>query len=122
MLQSEFTQRVGVHVTEDIFGLIHEQYMQSDLNKDEFCKQWKKQHLEGCTASMVQTIRMLELQLVETEKRLAKEREYASNQLTAAYKTANSYAKELVRIYDIEGDEEATRVLFKKIRERYNNK
>lgn len=42
MTQQEFTQRVNVEVSNKEFEAINEVYMNSDLNKDEFCKMWVK--------------------------------------------------------------------------------
>ena len=42
MLHSEFIQRTGVEVSNYEFDAINEVYMNSDLDKDEFCKMWCK--------------------------------------------------------------------------------
>jgi len=42
MTQQEFTQRTNVEVSYNEFDAIHEVYMNSDLDKDEFCKMWVK--------------------------------------------------------------------------------
>lgn len=42
MLQQEFFERTGVEVSNYEFDAIHEVYMNSDLDKDEFCKVWCK--------------------------------------------------------------------------------
>ena len=42
MTQQEFTQRVNVEVSNSEFEAINEVYMNSDLDKDEFCKMWVK--------------------------------------------------------------------------------
>lgn len=42
MTQQEFTQRTQVEVSNKEFNAIHEVYMASDLDKDEFCKMWVK--------------------------------------------------------------------------------
>jgi hypothetical protein len=42
MTQQEFTQRVNVEVSNKEFEAINEVYINSDLNKDEFCKMWVK--------------------------------------------------------------------------------
>lgn len=42
MTQQEFTERTGYVPNSQIeFWLIHEDYMRSDYDKDEFCKRWK---------------------------------------------------------------------------------
>jgi len=40
MTQQEFTQRTKVEVSYNEFNAIHEVYVNSDLDKDEFCKAW----------------------------------------------------------------------------------
>lgn len=42
MTQQEFTQRVGVSVYSTEYAAIELVYMNSDLDKDEFCKLWVK--------------------------------------------------------------------------------
>lgn len=42
MTQQEFTQRVNVEVSNKEFEAINEVYMNSDLDKDEFCNMWVK--------------------------------------------------------------------------------
>ena len=42
MTQQEFTQRTNVEVSNKEFEAINEVYMNSDLDKDEFCKMWVK--------------------------------------------------------------------------------
>lgn len=45
MLQSEFEERVGFTVTSDCYHkFIEPEYNASKLEKDEWCKQWKKDH------------------------------------------------------------------------------
>lgn len=42
MTQIEFTQRVGIEVSAKEFEAINEVYMNSDLDKDAFCRIWVK--------------------------------------------------------------------------------
>lgn len=42
MTQNEFTKRTGVEVDAKEFESINDVYMDSDLDKDEFCKLWVK--------------------------------------------------------------------------------
>ena len=42
MTQQEFTQRVNVEVSNSEFEAINVVYMNSELDKDEFCKMWVK--------------------------------------------------------------------------------
>lgn len=42
MLISEFIQRTGFCPSESVYREIEAEYMQSDLDKDTFCKNWVK--------------------------------------------------------------------------------
>lgn len=42
MLYSEFEEKTGVSVSAEEFETINNMYMQSDCNKDDFCKLWAK--------------------------------------------------------------------------------
>lgn len=42
MTQQEFIDRTGLHPTEEKFKCIHEMYMHTNLDKDAFCKEYKK--------------------------------------------------------------------------------
>lgn len=67
MLQQEFFERTGVEVSNYEFDAIQEVYMNSDLDKDEFCKVWCKMN-----ASRVKR--------AKAEKRIA-ERKAARNEV-----------------------------------------
>lgn len=43
MMKSEFMDRTGFEPTEAEYRDIEAEYMGCDIDKDEFCKQWKKQ-------------------------------------------------------------------------------
>lgn len=42
MTIQEFIDRTGLHPTEEKFASIHEMYMHTNLDKDAFCKEYKK--------------------------------------------------------------------------------
>lgn len=42
MTQQEFMERTGITPTEEEFDYIHAVYLNTSMNKDEFCKEWKK--------------------------------------------------------------------------------
>ena len=42
MTQKEFEDRTGLKPTNGEFGYIHDVYMQTSMDKDEFCKDFKK--------------------------------------------------------------------------------
>lgn len=43
MMKTEFTERTGFEPTEAEYREIEAEYMGCDIDKDEFCKTWKKQ-------------------------------------------------------------------------------
>lgn len=43
MMRSEFIERTGFEPTADEYAEIEQEYMGCDIDKDLFCKQWKKQ-------------------------------------------------------------------------------
>lgn len=42
MMKSEFIERVGFEPTADEYREIEQEYMGCDIDKDQFCKEWKK--------------------------------------------------------------------------------
>lgn len=60
MLQSEFTDLTDIDVTPSLFAEIHEMYMASDLDKDAWCKQYKRKCLFSVTHAMAKRIAELE--------------------------------------------------------------
>ena len=45
MTQQEFMMRTGyAPKSEDEFWTVHDEYVNSPFNKDEFCKVWKRKH------------------------------------------------------------------------------
>ncbi len=51
MLQLEFKDRTGVDVSLEEYQAIDKVYMESDLDKDEFCKMWCKMNISRIKAS-----------------------------------------------------------------------
>ena len=46
MLQKEFEERTGLRVTAEEYNQIDAMYMAAgDINKDDFCQEWKAMHL-----------------------------------------------------------------------------
>lgn len=119
MLQSEFYIRTQVHVTSEMFEQIHKDYMQSDLDKDAFCKQWKRRNASDATQQMVDQIRELRTQLeAEKAKRVA-EREHAQKELLDALHERSAYCAELIRIFDIKGDYKQIHAMQQRIKNKY---
>lgn len=69
MMKSEFMDRTGFEPTESEYRDIEAEYMGCDIDKDEFCKQWKKQGgIQRMMRLRARRIEELESQLV-AEKR-----------------------------------------------------
>lgn len=51
MLQKEFEDRTGVKVSIDEYSAIEKVYMESDIDKDEFCKMWCKMNTSRIKAA-----------------------------------------------------------------------
>lgn len=67
MLQSEFEERVGFTVTSDCYHeCIEPEYDASKLEKDEWCKQWKKDHgIQRAYSWMAKRVEELEKSIKE---------------------------------------------------------
>ena len=122
MLQTEFTQRTQIWVTAELFEELNKQYVASQLDKDAWCKQYKRKHELDVTKAMVDEIMQLRAALVEEQQKRILERRHADKELLEARKTGNAYAEELMRIYDVKGDDKAMREMLAKVRNKYNNK
>lgn len=120
MLQSEFTQRTQIWVTAELFEELHKQYMSSTLDKDAWCKQYKRKHELDITKAMVDEIASLKQQLEAERKKREQERAHADKELLEAIRKGNAYAEELIRIYDVKGDDKAMREMLAKVRNKYN--
>ena len=99
MTQQEFTQRTGFYPTAKQFCSIHEQYMESDNDKDAFCKEWKRKGgVEEYSKANALAVANLGIELITTKTEL-------NEQIVRAYRIAedwrekfnlaNSRAKEL---------------------------
>lgn len=47
MTQQEFMERTGITPTAEDFDYIHAVYLNTSMNKDEFCKDFKKRDSQG---------------------------------------------------------------------------
>lgn len=67
MLQQEFEERVGFTVTSDCYHVcIEPEYNASKLGKDEWCKQWKKDHgIQRAYSWMAKRVEELEKSIKE---------------------------------------------------------
>ena len=122
MLQTEFTQRTQIWVTEELFNELNKQYVASPLDKDAWCKQYKRKHELDITKAMADEIMRLRAELDEERFKRVQERRHADKELLEGRKTGNAYAEELMRIYDVKGDDKAMREMLAKVRNKYNNK
>ena len=97
MLQQEFEERVGFTVTSDCYNkYIEPEYNASKLEKDEWCKQWKKDHgIQRAYSWMAKRVEELEKSIKEMSQvfedniakqleieRLRAENDIISNSLT----------------------------------------
>ena len=70
MTQKEFTEKTGITPTAEEFVKIHSIYMQTILDKDEFCKDWKKH----CASEIIDSLHVtsvnkeLQLDLLQRER------------------------------------------------------
>lgn len=70
MTKQEFTDRTGYTPTDQEFARIHSTYMTTILDKDEFCKDWKK-HAESAIIESLHVVavnRELRLEQLERER------------------------------------------------------
>lgn len=68
MMKSEFMDRTGFEPTEAEYRDIEAEYMGCDIDKDEFCKQWKKQ------GGIQRMMRLRARRIEELESQLASEK------------------------------------------------
>lgn len=68
MMKSEFMDRTGFEPTEAEYRDIEADYMGCDIDKDEFCKQWKKQ------GGVQRMMRLRARRIEELESQLAAEK------------------------------------------------
>lgn len=68
MMKSEFTDRTGFEPTGAEYRDIEAEYMGCDIDKDEFCKQWKKQ------GGIQRMMRLRARRIEELESQLAAEK------------------------------------------------
>ncbi len=69
MMRSEFIERIGFEPTADEYAEIEQEYMGCDIDKDLFCKQWKKQGgIERMMRRRARRIEELEAQVAQRAK------------------------------------------------------
>lgn len=123
MTQQEFEQRTGFITTHEMYAEIETQYMESELDKDKFCKVWVKHGgIEEMSTRMAAQIRNLRRDFDNERLKRDKEREHANNELLEVIEMRNAYADELIRIFNLEDDHNAMYAFFKKLVSEYKNK
>ena len=87
MTREEFTERVGLNVSDGIFEVWNGVYMSSDKDKDEFCKPFatKKGHLD-LSRSMV-------IEIAELKKKIRVQKESYDRQVELATSYQDKYYK-----------------------------
>lgn len=96
MTREEFTERVGLNVSDGIFEVWNGVYMSSDKDKDEFCKPLatKKGHLD-LSRSMV-------IEIAELKKTIRVQKESYDRQVELATSYQDKYYAECKKRYALE--------------------
>lgn len=71
MMMSEFIERTGYEPSYEEYHYIEESYYEFPGNKDEFCKQWKKDKKDGHWAREMALMKAMDQMKAEYEKKLA---------------------------------------------------
>ena len=71
MMMSEFTERTGYKPSYEEYHYIEESYYEFNGNKDEFCKQWKKDYKDGHWQRELNLMMAQDSIKAEYEKKLA---------------------------------------------------
>jgi predicted RNase H-like nuclease (RuvC/YqgF family) len=98
MTQQEFTERTNFWPTAEQFETINEAYMATDIDKDTFCKRWKKENLLSYSRSNVikMAAQQRQIEFLEKDnKRLELEYWKAVNELETLKKQLNQ-VKEII--------------------------
>lgn len=108
MTQQEFEQRTGFIATPELYAEIETEYMESELDKDEFCKVWVKQGgIEEMSNRMRGQILTLRQELAEERRKREGERVHANKELLEALIGRRAYYEELIRIFNIKDNHSA---------------
>ena len=73
MMMSEFIKRTGYEPAYEEYHYIEESYYEFPGNKDEFCKQWKKDKKDGHWARELALMMAADQMKAEYEKKLAEQ-------------------------------------------------
>ena len=80
MMQFEFEARTGVSVSADEYAAIELVYMESDLNKDDFCRIWSKMN----------KTRISEYKKAQKERRKAEDLKWSIGEICLRFRGASS--------------------------------
>lgn len=120
MTQQEFEQRTGFITTPELYAEIETEYMESELDKDKFCKVWVKQGgIEEMSNRMRGHILTLRRELAEERRKREAEREHADKELFDALIGRNAYCDELMRIFNIKDNHNAIHELTSRLISEY---
>lgn len=75
MMMSEFIERTEYEPTYEEYHHIEESYYEFDGNKDEFCKQWKKDYKDGHWAKELKLRMQMEAERADYKNHLAEQEE-----------------------------------------------
>lgn len=83
MTQQEFEQRTGFVMPASLYREVEEEYYDSNLDKDEFCKMWVKNGgIKDFSFRMVAIMDNLYRELQQEKEKRVLEREHAERELT----------------------------------------
>lgn len=120
MTQQEFEQRTGFITTPELYAEIETEYMESELDKDKFCKVWVKQGgIEEMSNRMRGQILTLRRELAEERRKRDAEREHADKELREALIGRRAYCDELMRIFNIKDNHTAIHELTSRLISEY---
>lgn len=102
MTQQEFTERTGFHPTTEQFEAIHKAYLRSEKDKDEWCKEWKRNRgIELYSKESALEVHSLR-EKVETTKAILNEQIVRAYEL--AYKRQFELKEAKMRIIKLEAE------------------
>lgn len=99
MLRSEFIERTGFEPTSSEYEQIEKEYMACDENKDDFCKNWKKNGgINRLSRLRARRIEELERELELTDKKLCKLQEASRSEVSGLQLKISSKNDEIERL------------------------
>lgn len=75
MMMSEFIERTGYEPSYEEYHYIEESYYEFPGNKDEFCKQWKKDNKDGHWQRELKLMKAMDEMKAQYEKKIADQEE-----------------------------------------------